>query len=63
MQRNSTFLWSAPRPIDPALPSDGGAGGITTPEGKEPEEDEEPREEDDLEDNQVIEVGDPRDGP
>ena len=53
-----------PRPVDPAEPGNGGAGGITTPEGtdagetKKPHSGERPRE-----DIKEIEVGDPRDGP
>lgn len=54
-------LLSQPRTIDPALPSDGGAGGITEPEGDEAVED--PDRDDDSEETEEIEVGDPRDGP
>jgi hypothetical protein len=66
MQRTEdlTGLLSQPRTIDPALPSDGGAGGITEPESDEAVED--PDRDDDSEETdetEEIEVGDPRDGP
>jgi hypothetical protein len=52
------------RPVDPAKPGDGGAGGITTPEGNEAGEAKEPRGGKRRQDTiREIEVGDPRDGP
>jgi hypothetical protein len=55
---------SGPRPVDPAEPGDGGAGGITTPEGNDAGEAQEPHGGDrPREDIKEIEVGDPRDGP
>jgi len=57
-------LAGGPRPVDPAEPDDGGAGGITTPEGSDADEGKEPRGGDrPREDIKEIEVGDPRDGP
>ncbi|HEY7750308.1 MAG TPA: hypothetical protein VH933_16730 [Aestuariivirgaceae bacterium] len=51
-------------PVDPALPGDGGAGGITDPDGKEAGETETARKDDDnRREAEEIEVGDPRDGP
>lgn len=52
-----------PRPVDPAGPGDGGAGGITTPEGTDAGEAKKPHGERPREDIKEIEVGDPRDGP
>ena len=48
-------------PIDPAKPGDGGAGGITTPEGSEAGETKEPH--GSKRPQKEIEVGEPRDGP
>jgi len=68
MQRTGDLTTNllAPRTIDPSLPDDRGAGGIPTPEG-EAGEAEEPRDDDDDDDSndetEIIEVGDPRDGP
>jgi hypothetical protein len=57
-------LLSHPRNIDPALPDDGGAGGITDPEGGETGDEDDPRSPDNSEEEtEEIEVGDPRDGP
>jgi hypothetical protein len=50
-----------PRPLDPSMPDDGGAGGIATPDGSQPGDEGAPNGGNDS--DEEMEVGDPRDGP